>query len=151
MVSQEPKRSSEQTPTIPMPTTFMVETALVCNLECPDCAIGGDMIDRTKGIMKPHAFTHIAEKIRPYAEYVYLHIWGEPTINKHIFDMIEVTSEFAKVNISTNALLLDEDKCERMINSGVTDLIVSIDGVSQEVYEQYRVGGDVKKAFETLI
>ena len=64
--------------------------------------------------------------------------------------MIQIISTFAQSNISTHALLLDDQKCGHLINSGVTDLIVSIDGVSQPVYEKYRVGGDVKIALRNL-
>ena len=134
-----------------MPSTFMLETVLACNLDCPDCAIGGGLIGRPKGILKYDDFLTVVEKIRPYARYVYLHIWGEPTMNKRIYDMISLVREFALVNISTNALLLNKEKCQKLIESGVSDLIVSIDGVTQEVYEQYRVGGDVKTALESLV
>lgn len=133
-----------------LPKIFTIETALVCNLHCPECAIGGGMITRAKGLLSFDQYKIIADKIRPFAKYVHLHLWGEPLINRDIFKMIRLTAEFAKVNISTNALLLDPSKAEELITSGVFDLIVSIDGMSQEVYEKYRVGGDVKKALAAL-
>ena len=132
------------------PHYFMIETALACNLKCPLCAIGGAFTGRTSGILNYSKFLEIIEKIRPFAKYVQLHIWGEPTLNKDIYKMIQIISTFAQSNISTHALLLDAQKCSQLINSGVTDLIVSIDGVSQPVYEKYRVGGDVKTALRNL-
>ncbi len=134
-----------------VPKTFTIETALACNLKCPECAIGGEMIGRAKNLMRLDKFKIIAEKIQPFAEYVYLHLWGEPLLNKQIFEMIKITSQFAKTNISTNALLLDREKAERLITSGVSDIIVSIDGFTQEVYEKYRVGGNVIDALERLV
>ncbi len=133
-----------------LPETFTIETALACNLKCPECAIGADVIARTKNLMRFDRFKLIADKIRPYARYVYLHLWGEPMLNKQIFEMIEHVSEFSRSNISTNALLFDEVSAERLITSGVSDVIVSIDGFTQEVYEKYRVGGDVSRAFDGL-
>ena len=141
---------SEETFASLRPTTFTIETALACNLRCPECAIGGEMIGRAKNLMRWETFKTIADKIRPHAEYVFLHLWGEPLLNKKIFEMIAYTAEFARVNISTNALLLDEEKADRLIRSGVSDLVVSIDGFSQEVYEKYRVGGDVAQALRAL-
>jgi len=133
-----------------LPRTFTIETALVCNLRCPECAIGGGMITRAKGLLPFEQYQIIADKMRPFAKYVYLHLWGEPLLNKEIFKMIRYTAGFAKTNISTNALLLDEEKAEALITSGVTDVIISIDGMSQGAYEQYRVGGKVEDALAAL-
>ncbi|GEM_PF-112065 len=132
------------------PHIFTIETTLACDLRCPECAIGGGMIRRAKGLMTFGQYKIIADKIRPYAQYVYLHIWGEPMLNPDIFEMIQYTAQFARTNISTNGMSLTPEKAEALILSGVSDIIVSIDGVSQEVYEQYRVGGNVHKAFESL-
>lgn len=132
------------------PSTFFIETVLACNLQCPECAIGGEITSRTKKIMSFEDFQSLADKISGYCQYLLLHMWGEPTMNKDIFKMISYAAQFARVNISTNALLLDELRAKALIDSGVSDLIVSIDGVSQEVYEKYRVGGKVARAFDAL-
>jgi len=135
-----------------MPTIFNIETVLACNLACPECVIGTDTIDnRTKKVMRLDEFKVISDKIKPYAKLVYLHKWGEPLMNKNIFKMIEIVSEYAHVHISTHGTLLDKDKCEKLILSGVGTLIVSIDGVTKEVYDQYRIGGDVDKVMENII
>jgi predicted SAM-dependent methyltransferase len=65
--------------------------------------------------------------------------------------MVEYGSGFARTNISTNGLLVTPENAKRLIASGVSDLIVSIDGVSQEVYEKYRVGGEVTGALRGLL
>jgi len=133
-----------------MPHVFAIETTLACDLRCPECAIGGGMVERAKGLMSFAQYKIIADKIAPYAEYVYLHIWGEPMLNPDIFRMIEYTARFAKSNISTNGQSMTPAMAERLIHSGVNDIIVSIDGATQETYEQYRVGGSLGKAFEAL-
>ena len=133
-----------------IPLTFTVETILGCNFQCPECAVGGDFIVRKKGWMNFERFKIIADKIRPYCQYLYLHIWGEPLLNKDIFKMISYASRFTKTHISTNGNLMTEETAARLIRSGVSDIIVSIDGVSQEIYERYRVGGQVEKAINAL-
>jgi MoaA/NifB/PqqE/SkfB family radical SAM enzyme/predicted SAM-dependent methyltransferase len=132
------------------PETFCLETTLTCNLKCPECALGGGMIGRSKGFMSFDTFKIVADKIRPFVKYFYLHIWGEPMLNKDIIPMIKYASTFTKTNISTNGIILDEYKAEELITSGVSEIIVSIDGVSQEVYEKYRVGGNVQQAWQSL-
>ncbi len=133
-----------------MPSTFAIETSLVCNLKCPECALGGELIDRKKGVLAYERFKIIAEKIRPFARYIYLHLWGEPMLNPDIFSMIRYAAPFATTHISTNALMLDRESAERLIASGVSEILVSIDGATQEVYQIYRVGGNLQKAFVAL-
>jgi len=133
-----------------IPSVFTVETVIGCNLKCPECATGGDIIKRKKGWMPFEQFKIIADKIRPFCKYLFLHNWGEPMLNKDIFKIIEYASSFTRTNISTNCQTLTEETTERLIRSGVTDLIVSIDGFTQEVYEKYRVGGNVQKALWAL-
>jgi len=133
-----------------IPRIFAVETVLGCDLHCPECALGGGFITRKKGMITFEQFKIIADKIQPFCEYLYLHIWGEPLLNNDIFKMIEYASAFTKTNISTNGKALTEEKAKKLISSGVTDILVSIDGVSQEIYEQYRVGGSSDKAFSAL-
>jgi MoaA/NifB/PqqE/SkfB family radical SAM enzyme len=132
------------------PSIFSIEITLGCNLKCPECKTGSSAIKRKKGNMTFDQLTVIADKIRPYADYVYLHIWGEPLLNQDVFRMVKYISKFSRLNISTNGQLVDDEIAEKLILSGVTDIIVSIDGVTQDIYEKYRVGGDVRKAFKAL-
>ncbi|MCU7519722.1 MAG: radical SAM protein [Ignavibacteria bacterium] len=133
-----------------IPTTFTFETVLACNLKCPECAIGHGLINRKREWVTFDKFKIIADKVKPFVKYFYLHLWGEPMLNKDIFKIIKYASSFSKTNISTNALLIDEKKAELLIQSGVSDLIVSIDGYSQEAYEKYRIGGNISKVFDAL-
>jgi radical SAM protein with 4Fe4S-binding SPASM domain len=139
------KHETQSTPEI-----FAIETILGCNLKCPECAIGGNYVSRKKGWMTFTQFKSIADKIRPYCKYLYLHIWGEPMLNNDIYQMIEYASTFTRTNISTNGKSMTDKNAEMLIRSGVNDIIVSIDGVSQNVYEKYRVGGSVQKAINSL-
>lgn len=133
------------------PTTFALETALGCNLRCPECAVGGGMVKRAYGMMNMNQYLILAKKIRPFARFIYLHLWGEPLLNKDIFSMVRHAEEFARTNISTNANLLDTAKAKELICSNVSEIIVSIDGVTQPVYETYRRRGDVSKAIRGLV
>jgi len=142
---QYPKEFTQLTPSI-----FTVETVLGCDLRCPECAVGGNFISRKKGWLKFEQFKIIADKIRPFCKYLYLHNWGEPMLNQDIFRIIQYASSFTGNNISTNTNSLTEEKAEQLIISGVTDIIVSIDGFSQKVYEQYRVGGSAGRALWML-
>lgn len=133
------------------PERFVIETVLGCNLACPECAVGAGLINRKYGRMSLDSYRIIADKLKPYAKELILVMWGEPLLNKDIFEIIALSAQFAsRVCISTNGNLLDEAAAERLVKSGLTSIIVSIDGTTQEVYEKYRVGGSLTKALDGL-
>lgn len=133
-----------------MPQIFSIETVLGCNLRCVECAIGANLVERKYGVMSFETFSQIAQKVQSHCKLLYLHLWGEPLLNKDILPMIKLASAFSRTNISTNANMLDKDYAKKLINSGVSEIIVSIDGMSQDVYGRYRVRGDLKKAIMGL-
>ena len=133
-----------------LPTVFYLETAMACNMFCPECAIGSGMTKRIKKILKLDDFYKISEKIRPYAKMVMLHKWGEPLLNKDLSKMIKNVSEYAHVHIMTNGELFTDEKIEEILTSGIGTLFFSIDGVTQDVYEIYRVGGKLETVINNL-
>ena len=51
---------------------------------------------------------------------------------------------------STNGHFLDNENSIKTIKSGLDELIISIDGTTQEVYESYRVGGSLEKVISGI-
>jgi radical SAM protein with 4Fe4S-binding SPASM domain len=49
---------------------------------------------------------------------------------------------------STNAHYLTENFARKTIESGLDRLIISLDGTTQETYQQYRIGGKIEKVIE---
>jgi radical SAM protein with 4Fe4S-binding SPASM domain len=49
---------------------------------------------------------------------------------------------------STNAHYLDDGNARKTVESGLSRIIISIDGTTQESYQQYRVGGSLQKVIE---
>ncbi len=133
-----------------LPSVFTVETTVGCNLQCLECPVGCGKLVRKKGAMDFSRFKIIADKIKPFAKYLLLHNWGEPLLNKDIFRIIQYSSEFVGTNISTNGQNMTEIMAKKLIESGVADIIVSIDGMTQETYEKYRVKGNLDKALQAL-
>lgn len=133
-----------------VPSIFALETVLGCNLRCRECAVGAGIVERKHGMLSYADYVRIAERIAPYCSYLYLHLWGEPLLNPDIIPMVRHASTYAQANISTNGNTMTAHGARELITSGVTDVIVSIDGVSQEVYGTYRRRGDVQKALDAL-
>ena len=56
-------------------------------------------------------FKIILEKIKPYTEYIYFHLMGEPLLNPNLEEFLEIAYEKGfKVNITTNGTLLKKNK-----------------------------------------
>ena len=49
---------------------------------------------------------------------------------------------------STNAHFLRPERCAQIVQSGLSRLIISIDGMTQDTYASYRVGGQLDKVLE---
>jgi MoaA/NifB/PqqE/SkfB family radical SAM enzyme len=98
--------------------------------------------------MSMDIFNRIADEAQGFVKHVYLHLWGEPTLNKHLPEMIRRVKDFATIDLATHGLTVDEALADAIAQCSV--ISVSIDGVDQAVYEQYRVGGKLEHALRGL-
>jgi radical SAM protein with 4Fe4S-binding SPASM domain len=81
--------------------------------------------------------------------YLTFYFQGEPYLHPQFTDLVKRASKKGIYTAtSTNAHYLDEEQARKTIESGLDRLIISIDGTTQEVYEQYRVGGKLSKVLE---
>lgn len=133
----------------PFPTTVQIETNVSCTLRCPECALGGGLIQR-RGTLTLDPFRILADRVRPYCRFLCLMLWGEPLLNPDLVRMLRYASTFCKCSTSTNALAMTEELADDLVTSGISRIMVSIDGATQETYEKYRVGGDLEKAWTGL-
>lgn len=91
-------------------------------------------------------FTRIVDELKAHTFYLTLYFQGEPYLNKSFFSFVEYAEKNGIYTAtSTNAHYLDDERARQTVESGLSRLIVSIDGTTQEVYQQYRVGGKLDK------
>lgn len=131
------------------PHTLNVEISNRCNLSCPLCQMGqGHTIDRTNQ-MNLNNYIKLISPLKEYIFQVLLYDWGEPFLNRDIYDIIHYNTEnnIGSV-VSTNCNIPID--AYRLIDSGLEYLIISGDGVTQDVYGKYRKGGDIEKVFTNL-
>jgi len=133
------------------PYKIIIDTCNICNLRCRLCPTGMKTLKRNKGYMTFDTYVKIMEQLKPYALEVELHNWGEPFLNPDIFRIIQYTAENGMgTTLSSNLNKISQDAILQIIESGLEHLVVSLDGVTKEVYEQYRVGGDFKRVMDNL-
>ena len=80
-----------------------LEISNICNLNCAFCP----GTKRTKHIMTEAEFAALMPKLRPYADYLYFHLMGEPLLHPHLERCLEIAGEYGfKVILTTNGTLL---------------------------------------------
>lgn len=133
------------------PIAYSIEPTNRCNFSCPECPLGTGALTRPLGILELHSFRNIIDQIRDKAIYLQLFFQGEPYINKSLPEMIAYAQQNRLyVSISTNGSLFRDDTIERMMSHPPDKLIFSMDGLDEETYKKYRVGGSFKEADENL-
>ncbi len=134
-----------------MPFAFSAEVSAVCNLHCPECIVGLGRTKRGKQFMDNNLFEKLLQETFRKSFYVNLYFQGEPFLNKQLFDLVGKAKEkkFYTV-ISTNGHFLGSGNNERIINSGLDRLVVSVDGISEEAYTYYRKSGRFEKVINGL-
>jgi radical SAM protein with 4Fe4S-binding SPASM domain len=81
--------------------------------------------------------------------YLIFYFQGEPYLNPDFLKMVQFAHQKGIYTAtSTNAHYLTDEKARETVESGLDRLIISIDGTTQDVYEQYRVGGQLNKVLE---
>jgi radical SAM protein with 4Fe4S-binding SPASM domain len=102
-------------------------------------------------MMSLELFKKIIDDLGKYLVRIHLYKWGEPFLNNDVYEMIRYAHNHHIVTyVSTNFTLFSDEAAERLIASGLDEIILSIDGVSQESYEKYRVGGDFRKVIDNI-
>lgn len=96
-------------------------------------------------------FERILEQVQKTAHTMQFYFQGEPLLNKRLPEMIARAHQAGLYTIvSTNAQALTSLMAQRLVKSGLSRIIVSIDGFSEESYAAYRVGGSLHRALEGL-
>lgn len=134
------------------PPLIDLEVTNHCNLNCVMCP--RDTMKRPKGYMEFDFFREVIDQIPPHRlEKSWLHLYGEPLLHPKLPDMIRYAKEkveIEQIGISTNCVLLDEEKAESLLSSPLDMLVLSVDGATQETYEKIRRKGAFDKVVENV-
>ncbi|HEY1113628.1 MAG TPA: radical SAM/SPASM domain-containing protein [Chitinophagaceae bacterium] len=132
-----------------MPISISFEPTTSCNLRCPECPSGLRAFSRPTGMLKHDFFSETIDQLAPDLTYLVFYFQGEPYLNPQFLDMVQyAASKKIYTATSTNAHYLKDEVARRTVESGLDRLIISIDGTTQETYQQYRVGGQLDKVLE---
>ena len=131
------------------PISLTIEPTTACNLGCPECPSGLKQFSRPEGNLKNPLYESIINQVQKHVFYLNFYFQGEPFINPNFLDMVAyANSKKIYTATSTNAHFLTDEMAKKTILSGLDRLIISIDGITQEVYENYRIHGKLDKVLE---
>ena len=137
----------------PSPFFVSVEPAAVCQLRCPACPVGmGKAVNQSvseavyphRGLMPRDIWERVLSQIKDSAKIIQFYFQGEPLLHKDLPVMIREAHEAGLYTIvSTNGQAMTQDLANALVAAGLNRIIVSMDGLTQETYSAYRVGGSL--------
>ncbi|MEW5944652.1 MAG: radical SAM protein [bacterium] len=124
-----------------------IELTNICNLKCIMCP--RERMTRKQGRMSFELFRKLFNEAGQYGlKDTWLHMYGDPLLHPDFFTLIEYAREKSPVThlgVSTNCMLLDEERAKKMLKCGIDFVIFALDGVKKETYESIRILGDFEK------
>jgi radical SAM protein with 4Fe4S-binding SPASM domain len=132
-----------------LPVSIAFEPTTSCNLRCPECPSGLRSFTRPTGMLDEDFFRRIIDELSSTLLYLTFYFQGEPYLHPKFLEMVSyAASRKIYTATSTNAHYLTDANARKTVESGLDRLIISVDGTTQEVYQQYRVGGKLEKVLE---
>jgi MoaA/NifB/PqqE/SkfB family radical SAM enzyme len=121
----------------PLPRSLYVETTSRCNSLCETCILTFGGREAPKDLGYPE-FRRIVDQF-PVLERVVLHGIGEPLLNRELPAMIEhAKARGAHVLFNTNAITLNGRWPAALVDAGLDEIRVSLDGSTAETYRRVR-------------
>ena len=128
------------------PISLSVEPTTSCNLRCPECPSGLRSFTRDTGMVEMSNYKNMIDEQYRKLSYLLLYFQGEPFLHPSFLELAKYANKKGVYTAtSTNAHYFSDQVARDTIQSGLDRLIISIDGTTQETYEQYRVGGELEK------
>ncbi len=123
-----------------------VEITNICNLRCSFCP----GTRREKRYLPPEEFRVLAERLRPYTAYLYLHVMGEPLLHPQLEELLHISWEMGfKICLTTNGVLLPDRQA--LLLSGPPLHKVSVSLHSMEGNGAGELGGYLSGAWEYAV
>lgn len=128
-----------------------IDLSNACSLRCPYCPTGVREFGRKPGFIDPGQVAMLLDEFGDYLYIAYLYSWGEPLMHPKVAEIVAmVRSRRVITDISTHFNLKNRAVLEAVCDAGLDHLKLSIDGLTQEVYSRYRVGGKIDQVIENI-
>lgn len=130
------------------PISLQLEPTTRCNLKCKMCEHSFDQLHKQN--LNYNQFKQIINQF-PFLKNIILQGLGEPLLNQELFLMIkEVKLRNIRVGLTTNATLLNREMAQKIVDSEVDWIYISLDAVDKEKYEEIRKGANYTVVMENI-
>ena len=124
---------------IPLPSLIEISVAGLCNRACSFCPHSDPNYPSVKAFIEPSLVKKIANGLNDigFKGQILYSGFGEPLLDKKIFNHIATTRRIlpnSRIELITNGDVLDEKRLQRLFESGLSTLLISVyDGEKEEV------------------
>lgn len=124
---------------IEFPLVLNVEPTNACNLRCTCCPRERTVLHQGTNFMPLETFKRIIDEASGYKQLIMLNLHkdGEPLLHKQLPEMVAYAQKkkVAKIiHLNTNGTLLHTRRGQRLLESGIDDITISIDAALPETY-----------------
>jgi MoaA/NifB/PqqE/SkfB family radical SAM enzyme len=132
------------------PYILLLEPLYYCNLECPLCdrQVFAEARNNDAGKINLDLYDRLLDEIGDYLFQCQIFGQGEATMNWRLTREIVERTHRRRIYtlLSTNCTLITPEMADEMVSCGLDYLVCAVDGITQESYGAYRVGGSVEDA-----
>ena len=121
-----------------------------CNLRCPGCLTGMGFNSDRQGMMAYAHFQRLVDGARRSTALAVLYNSGEPLLHPAVLPMIRRLTRYRIASIiSTNGhFVRTRQAADALVSSGLSVMIVSLSGATQDVYGRYHRGGNLDQVIK---
>lgn len=133
------------------PQTYFLELTNHCNLRCSMCNFHSQSVSqrRKKGYMSPDFALRLLNEISDISAprpWVALHGAGEPLLHKDLIVVLQKSSHLKlDIGFLTNGVLLNDEIARKLMDTNISWIGFSIDGIDKEKFNKYRCGADYEQ------
>jgi MoaA/NifB/PqqE/SkfB family radical SAM enzyme len=144
------------------PVLAKVDISPLCNLRCTVCVhatpspgsspLLSEQRFRATQRMSVDRYRDVVRQLAGHTAGVSLYYLGDPLTHPHLDEICAATRDAGlNAHVSTNfSFELSDERLRSLLTSGITHLTVCVDGLTQEVYQRTRVGGQIARVLDNL-
>lgn len=134
-----------------LPFHVVLDPSNVCNLSCPLCVQATDPDGRRRRTLDMDDYRELLGRLSRHVIRLDLFGWGEPMLHPRFADLVRLAADRSIFTRTSSHFSLPGDfRPEELIEAGLDYVVASIDGTTQEVYGEYRRGGDLETALRNV-
>lgn len=128
------------------PSTIVFHPTARCNLSCKMCVVNSYDLSKELSLME---IKNIINQIAFFKPHFYI-AGGEPLLRKDLEKIIAYAKRRGLVTtLTTNGILLTEERAQRLVKAGIDGVSVSIDG-PKKINDKIRGKGNFEKAVKAI-